>query len=209
MARQLGRPEGVRGSLVARALNRGNLAVVTAAVELAGVASGGTAADIGFGGGVGLRLLLDRVGPGGRVHGVDLAQTMVDAARRRHRTECRQGTLSVQRGTIVDLPLQDGTMDAAITVNTVYFVDDLARALSEVARVLRPGGRLVIGIGDPAAIAALPVTDHGFRIRPVDELLRMLEHAGFEVLRHDRVDDAADAKHLLVGQRPVSSSTGV
>lgn len=67
----------------------------------------------------------------------------------------------------------------------------------------------MIGIGDPAAMAALPVTDHGFRIRPVDELLRMLEHAGFEVLRHDRVDDAADAKHLLVGQRPVSSSTGV
>jgi SAM-dependent methyltransferase len=50
----------------------------------------------------------------------------------------------------------------AITVNTIYFVDDLDRACSELARVLRPGGRLVVGIGDPEAMARMPFSAYGF-----------------------------------------------
>lgn len=57
LAAQLGRPDGLRGRLVARMLNRANRANVTAAVEAAGLVPGQTAADIGFGGGVGLPLL--------------------------------------------------------------------------------------------------------------------------------------------------------
>ncbi len=54
LARQLGRPEGLRGRLVGRGLNRGNRAVVTAAVAATGAGPGQVAADIGFGGGLGL-----------------------------------------------------------------------------------------------------------------------------------------------------------
>ena len=74
----------------------------------------------------------------------------------------------------MDLPLPDESLDAVITVNTVYFVADLDRAFAEIARVLRPTGRAVIGVGDPDTMAAMAVTAHGFTIRPIDELVGAL-----------------------------------
>src|SRR5882762_10881626 len=60
VAGQLGRPHGLLSPLVARLLNRGNERAIAAAVESAEIRRGSVAADIGFGGGVGLQLLLDR-----------------------------------------------------------------------------------------------------------------------------------------------------
>lgn len=87
-----------------------------------------------------------------------------------------------------------------LTTNTRYFVEDLAAAFAELARVLRPSGRAVVGVGDPAAMASLPVTEHGFRLRPVPGLVAGLGGAGPDVVRHERVGDKADAFHLLVAR---------
>lgn len=56
--------------------------IITSAVDLAAPIQGQVVADLGFGGEVGLRLLLDRVGPYGRVHGIDLSADMVKRAER-------------------------------------------------------------------------------------------------------------------------------
>ncbi len=141
MARQLRQPQGLRGRLTARGLNRGNQSAVLAAVEATGLEPGQTAADIGFGGGVGLRPLLDRVGAGGHIHGVDFSETMLAMGRRKFSEDIVGGRLTLHSGDLVDLPLPDESLDAVITVNTVYFVADLERAFGEIARVRdRPGG---------------------------------------------------------------------
>jgi arsenite methyltransferase len=201
MAGQLRQPHGIRGRFTARGLNRGNRIAVLAAVAATGLEAGQTAADIGFGGGVGLRPLLDRVGPGGHVHGVDFSDTMLAMSRRRFSTDLVHGRLTLHAGDLVDLPLPDGSLDAVITVNTVYFVADLERAFAEIARVLRPAGRAVIGIGDPEAMANMAVTAHGFTLRPVDELLGRLRGAGFGEPRDERVGDDQRGFHLLVADR--------
>jgi arsenite methyltransferase len=202
MARQLGRPEGWRGRILARGLNRGNRTFVAAAVGAAGLRPGDVGADIGFGGGVGLELLMAEVGPSGTVQGVDVSATMVDAARRRFAASCASGILSIERGSVLELPLADSSVDGAITVNTLYFVDDLSRAFAEFARVLRPGGRVVVGIGDPDSMARMRVTAHGFRLRPVEEVLAAMSSAG---LTQHTVEDFHEGEregHLLAGARP-------
>lgn len=83
MSRQLGRPTGLVGRLVGRLLNRGNRGFILAAVDAAEPSKGATVAEIGFGGGAGLALLLDRVGPTGVVHGIEISETMLAGARRR------------------------------------------------------------------------------------------------------------------------------
>ena len=67
-------------------------------------------------------------------------------------------------------------------------------------RVLSPAGRLVLGFGDPMAMAREPVTAHGFRIRPVAEVQPALTAAGLTLVDHRRVGSGPDAFHLLVAQ---------
>ncbi|UUZ58658.1 methyltransferase domain-containing protein [Nocardioides sp. B-3] len=179
LARQLGHPSGLHGKVVARGLNKGNGTVVREAVAASGAAPGQTVADLGFGGGVGLRLLPDEVGSTGIVQGVEISQTMLATARRRFAADLVSGRLVLSPGDLTALPLPDGSLDSVVTTNTAYFVEDPARAFSEIARVLRPGGRVVVGIGDPDHMRTFPFTAHGFRLRPVDDVVELLTGAGF------------------------------
>jgi arsenite methyltransferase len=206
IARQLRQPAGIYGRLVVRGLNRGNRDVVLAAVTATGLEAGQVGADIGFGGGVGLAPLLDRTGPDGHVHGIELSNTALSVARRHFSRHVAMSRLSLHVGDLADLPLPDDSVDAAITVNTVYFVEDLGRAFAELIRVVRPGGRVVIGVGDPAAMGAKPFTAHGFALRPVDELMALLRRVGFHEVRDERVGTDDRAFHLLVADRPPGSA---
>jgi arsenite methyltransferase len=202
LAGQLGRPEGLRGRLVLRRLDRGNREMVLAAVAATGLVEGQVAADIGFGSGLGLVQLLDRVGPGGHVHGIELSSTALAAAGRRFRGEVAEGRITLEPGDLTALPLATGSLDAAMTVNTVYFVERLDVALGELARVVRPGGRVVIEVGDPEAMARMPFTRHGFRLRPISELIGLLATSGFTDIREERVGTGAQPPHVLVATRP-------
>jgi arsenite methyltransferase len=197
VAGQLGRPHGIFGPFVARALNRGNEKAIVAAVDAAKVERGGVAADIGFGGGLGLHLLLDSIGDDGVVHGIEIADDMLRRAKSKFGSD---GRLRLSRGSLTELPLDDGSMDALITVNTVYFISELDAACRELARVLRPGGRAVIGIGDPDVMARLPFAKHGFTIRPVGEIAAALENSGLQVEQR-RIEDKPIPRYLLIGTR--------
>jgi arsenite methyltransferase len=200
LAKQLGLPSGPVGRfLVARMLNKNNRPWITAAADALALKDGNVAADIGFGGGLGLGLLLERVGPNGHVHGVDLAEAMVRRALRRHRQD--RNRLTVHLGSITELPMGDASVDGAISINVIYFVEEADRAFAEIARVLKPGGRFVLGHADQDFMRNLPFTRYGFRIRPMEQLMGLLEAAGLPVKEHKRVGESERAYHLLVTER--------
>ncbi len=200
LARQLGDPTGFAGRVVGRVLNRGNRSLVVAAVAATECGPAADIADIGFGGGVGLDILLHHEGT--VVHGVEMSETMLTGAKRRFANDIARGRLRLYAGRMESLPLDDSALDAVISTNTVYFVPDLAAALRELARVLRPGGRLVLGIGDPDQMTKMPFTRHGFRLRPIDELVSTIREAGFVQVEDRRVGDGRRASHLLVCDLP-------
>ena len=200
-AAQLGKPTGLRGRLVGTMLNRTNRRTIAAAVEALELLPGATAADLGFGGGVGLSMLLERVGPQGHVHAIDVSQTMVSRASHRFTREIVNGRLQVHSGSITQLPLEDGSIQGAITINTIYFISELDRAFSELARVTTGSGRVVVGIGDPDAMARMPMTPFGFKLRPVDEVVAVAKSAGLALQDHRRVGHGDGATHLLVFAR--------
>jgi len=179
-------------------LNRSNRGTIAIAIRELEIPSGAVAADLGFGGGVGLEMLLERVGHQGQVHGVDLSLTMVSRASRRFGRDVASSRLHLHTGSITQLPLDDASIQAAITINTIYFIADLNRAFSELARILTPSGRVVVGIGDPEAMARMPTTPYGFKLRPVAEITAAAESAGL-ALRDDKRSGQGDAAaHLLV-----------
>jgi len=200
VAGQLGRPHGILSPFVARTLNRGNERIIAAAVDSAEIPRGAVTADIGFGGGVGLQLLLDRVGDDGVVHGIEIAEDMLRRARSQFGRDVASGRLRLSSGSLTEVPLEDNSVDALITLNTVYFITELDAACTELARVLRPGGRAVIGIGDPDVMARLPFTPHGFTIRPVGEIAAALQNSGLQVEQR-RIDERPMPRYLFIGRR--------
>ncbi len=198
LASQLGRPTGLRGRLIGNMLNRSNRGEIAMAIAVLDIPAGAVAADLGFGGGVGLELLLARVADTGQVHGVDLSPTMVGRASRRFRREVASGRLHLRSGSITQLPLEAESIEAAITINTIYFIAELDRAFSELARVLTRSGRIVVGIGDPEAMSRMPMTPYGFRLRPVAEITAAAELAGLALRVDKRSGQGAGAAHLLV-----------
>lgn len=89
-----------------------------------------------------------RLEPGGQLHVLDVQQPMLDELTRRA-AERGIGNIVPAHGDAQDLPYADATFDAAYLVATLGEIPDNERALREVRRVLKPGGRLVAGEGQP------------------------------------------------------------
>lgn len=163
-----------------------------AVIESASVVDGSEVVEVGFGGGAGLARLLDQVGESGVVHGVEISETMLAGARQRFRREVANGRLHLHEASMERFSVATGSVDAVVSSNTIYFVDDLETALVELVRVLRPGGRLVLGVDDPEAMVTRPFARHGLRVRSLDEVTSLLHGADF----------AAVERHSLLGRTP-------
>jgi arsenite methyltransferase len=97
--------------------------------------------DVGCGPGFTVAELLDDVGPRGRVVGVDVSAPMLAVAAHR----CAgTGDVTFLEGDATALPVDDGVFDGVICMQVLEYVADLAAALAEMKRALRPGGRVVV-----------------------------------------------------------------
>jgi ubiquinone/menaquinone biosynthesis C-methylase UbiE len=123
---------------------------------------------------------------------------MLTRARGRYEDAVSAGRLVLHAGSLQRLPLEDGSIDGLVTTNTVYFVDDIDAVFAELARVLAPSGRAAVGVADPDAMAKMPFTTYGFRIRPVEQLLEAARAAGLELREHDRLGGGPRPFHILV-----------
>ncbi len=198
LARQLSHPHGPGGLLIGAVLNRRNRQSIATAVQALELPHGARAADVGFGGGAGLGLLLDQVGPTGQVHGFDVSTTMRARAARRYRNAVNTGRLHLHTASMTQLPLPDHVLDGAITCNTVYYLADLDQALSELRRALTRSGRAILGLADPHAMAARPFTHHGLRLRSISEITNMLDAAGLTLADHHHLNHRSETFHLLI-----------
>ncbi len=104
---------------------------------------GETVLDLGSGAGIDAFLAARHVGPAGRVIGVDMTPEMLERARA---SAERAGLPQVEfrEGRLEALPVDDASVDAVTSNCVINLVPDKGRVFREVARVLRPGGRLVI-----------------------------------------------------------------
>jgi SAM-dependent methyltransferase len=100
--------------------------------------------DVGSGGGIDTILAGRRVGPGGRAIGLDILDEMCERGRR-HATESGvEGWTEFVKGEMEAIPVPDGSVDVVVSNGVLNLSARKSRALAEIFRLLRPGGRICI-----------------------------------------------------------------
>ena len=115
-----------------------------AAVDLVDPTGGQVVLDLGAGLGPATVEAAKRVAPGGRVIAVEPSFTMRRVLSLRRLWQSARPVIDIRNGTAEVIPVLASSIDAAWAINVVHHFDDLALAASELARVLRPGGRLLL-----------------------------------------------------------------
>jgi SAM-dependent methyltransferase len=132
-------------------------------VEWLQPAPGSRVLDAGCGGGGMTRLLAQAIGPDGEVIGLDANPQLIEFNRSQGKELDRAGQIQFQEGDVLHLPFEDGTFDLVWCSRVIHGLHDQVAGVRELARVVRPGGRVVlregglplqflpfdVGLGDP------------------------------------------------------------
>ena len=110
----------------------------------AGIPSGAQVLDVGCGTAELSLLMADMLGPQARIVGVDVSAGMLEVGQRKVAASRAADRVRLQQGDALALPFADNSFDAAASAWVMRNVADLDRALSEMARVVRPGGHIAI-----------------------------------------------------------------
>jgi ubiquinone/menaquinone biosynthesis C-methylase UbiE len=179
--------------------------LVSAQTQLLASASlmrGASVLDVACGTGLVTFCAAQAVGPTGRVLGVDLSGRMIEAARRRAE-ERSASNITFARMDAESLDLPDAGFDVALCSLGLMYMPDPEKAVREMVRVLRPGGRLVLAVwGERSACGwapLFPIVDAEvssevcplfFRLGQTDALARLCAEAGVEILELRRLTTA-------------------
>ena len=112
-------------------------------VALADIRKGETVLDIGSGGGLDVFLASKRVGPEGKVIGLDMTEQMVEKAGK-NAIKGNYNNVEFKLGEIEDIPVKDNSINLVMSNCVINLVPDKEKAYREIYRILKPGGRFVI-----------------------------------------------------------------
>ncbi len=185
LAQNLRCPQGEAGRQVADYMNVSNREMIQRTINKLQPVDHDRILELGPGNGrhvADLMRLADKMS----YEGLDISEDMV--------AECRNiagaDSAHFQLYDGKSVPFDDESFDKVFTVNTVYFWDEPGKLAGEIARVLRPGGILLLTFADKQFMQQLPFVSYGFRLYDHEEAGLLLKNAGFSILQcHAFVDE--------------------
>lgn len=193
---QFGNPRGFVGMVCCVIMNVINRAMYKNTVALVDVSPDDKVLDIGFGNGYLLQRLYDKCKCD--MYGIDISEDMVTAATSRNARASRDGKLHLQWGDCCDLPFDENSFAAVMSINTVYFWNNTEDGLAEIHRVLKPGATFYNVVYTKEWLDKLSYTKTGFQKFEAQDLVDFGKEAGFDDVT---VKDVVKGKSFVVMYR--------
>lgn len=181
IAAQLRKPSGIFAKQVGERMNESNRLLYQLVLQHLDLKEGNQVLEIGFGNGKFFKDVLLK-SEQLKLYGLDFSEQMVEEARKKNVDLIEQGVLDVQFGNSEKLPYNLEMFDAVFCINVIYFWESPATHLQEIHRVLKPGGKLYIGVRPKSVLEKLPFAEHGFHLRDTPEIEAILQQSGFRPL---------------------------
>ena len=186
LAEQLRLPNGELGIKVGETMNKGNRLMNLETISQLGIVDNDKILEIGMGNGFFVKDILAS-GKNVQYSGCDFSDTMVKEA------SILNGSLAANAQFILsnadELPFQDSSFDKVFTVNTIYFWGNTRRTLTEIRRVLKPDGILIVSLRPKSIMDKLPVVKFGFTTFSKEDAVKLLEENSYEMLSATESDD--------------------
>ncbi len=202
IGRQSSRPHGLVGRLLGHVMAIETASLNSQALELLALQPSDRLLEVGFGHGRTIQLAAAQV-PKGFVAGVDVSEDMVRMANSRRLNLANKSQVELMVGDSRWLPYADASFNKVLSVHTIYFWKEPIKDLGEMFRVLRPGGRLVLGFRAPSgkgSVCDFPDTVYSFY--SVNEVSTLLESAGFDESSIRNAGTSLSEMFLAVARRP-------
>lgn len=203
-------PTGWVGRFNLWSMNRRHSKLTDWGLKQISIQNDGTILDVGCGGGRTIHKLA-AVARAGKVYGVDHSEESVAASRRTNGDWIQMGRVEIQHGSVSRLPFSDSMFDLVTAVETHFFWPDLPADMSEILRILKTGGTLMIlaeiykGAKTATARLAekhLPLTD--MTLLSVAEHRELFERTGYSEVQ---VIEEQDKGWICgIGRKPVADS---
>ena len=190
---QFANPHGFVGRICCVIMNVINKAMYKKTVTLINTKPDDKVMDIGYGNGYLLKYLYRKTKSD--LYGIDISADMLKQATKRNKEAAKQGKLHLQIGDCCNLSYGNNIFMAVSSINTVYFWSDTVKGLSEIYRVLKPGGSFYNVVYTKEFLDALAYTKKGFKKFEPEQLIDFGKQAGFE---NTQVKDIVKGKSFVV-----------
>ena len=189
IASQLKNPQGELGLQVGKNMNKGNQLMNLAAIHLLNPKANDQILEIGMANGFFVKDILEK---DSRIHytGCDISETMLREAIVNNREFIKSGQAEFLKADVKRLPFKNASFNKILTVNTIYFWENIDEVLNEIKRVLTKNGTLTICLRPKFVLDELPITQYGFKTFSKGKCIELLSNAGFLQISVDEKEDA-------------------
>lgn len=177
-SKQARKPDGLFGRFfMSRVFEKGNAQLNAFVYETLSIRKNDHVLEIGFGTGALIKkiaLLMDH----GSVEGIDFSKTMVALAEKKNQKFINNGKVKIHWGNFDEVPFEDSSFDKIFTVNTIYFWKKPEATIEKMGRMLKNGGKLVVGFHEKSEMEKMPLSRDVFQYYSTQDLTDLLSRHG-------------------------------
>jgi ubiquinone/menaquinone biosynthesis C-methylase UbiE len=144
---QYSTPKGIIGTYIGEKMIRQHKPETLWTIELLNIQQSESVLELGCGSGYAMKLILKQ-NIATKVVGLDRSPTVIRSAMIRNKKALNEEKAKLVQGNIKSLPFEDEQFDKVFSIHTIYFWDDLSATVSEIFRMLKPGGGFILTLCD-------------------------------------------------------------